>query len=143
MINRNERIVYWPALAVLHKITRDHRVFWEHGRYRQTVRNALYSQYKFGVPWPRIAVGAAAFLLRGVRNGLTWQAARGILASVAMSWTFARSQESKAAYHLTPDTWQYIRECEPTRQEPWLAKLRRQFIPLPIQSRDPRGSAKA
>lgn len=143
MINRNQRIVYWPALAVLHKVTPDHRVFWEGGRYLQTVRNALYSQYKFGVPWPRIAVGACAFLLRGLRNGLTWQAARGILQSVAMCWAFARSDEDKTAYQLSSETWSYIRECEPARQQSWLTKLRRQLVPLPVQSRDPRSSAKA
>lgn len=143
MINRNQRIVYWPTLAVLHKITKDHRVFWERGRYLQTVRNALYTQFKFGVSWPRIAVGGAAFFVRGLRNRIAWQAVRGVLQCVAMCWAFARSSEDKSAYRLTPETWRYIRECEPTRQQPWLVKLRRQLVPLPVQSRDPRGSAKA
>lgn len=138
MINLDQRIVYSPELAVLHKITRDHRVFWENGRFRQTVRNALYTQYKFGAPWVRLAVGAGAFLLRGMRNGLAWQGVRGVLSSVAMCWAFARSSEDKRAYRLTPDTWRYIRECEPTRQQSWLVKLRRQLVPLPVQSRDPR-----
>ncbi|HET8935731.1 MAG TPA: glycosyltransferase [Polyangiales bacterium] len=143
MLNLDQRIVYWPSLAVLHKITTDHRVFWERGRYSQTVRNALYSQYKFGVSWPRLAVGAAAFLLRGMRNRITWQALRGVVSSIAMCWKFARSSENKTAYRLTPETWRYIRECEPTRQQSWLVKLRRQLVPLPVQSRDPRSSAKA
>jgi GT2 family glycosyltransferase len=143
MINRDQRIVYWPACAVLHKVTHDHRVFWERGRYLQTVRNALYTQFKLGVSWPRLAVGAAAFLLRGARNRLAWQGARGVVASIAMCWAFARSDEDKSAYRLTPDTWRYIRECEPARRESWLAKARRQLVALPVQSRDPRSSAKA
>lgn len=143
MLNLNQRIVYWPAVEVLHKVTREHRVFWERGRYLQTVRNALYTQYKFGVPWPRLAVGAAAFIVRGMRNRITWQGVRGVLASIALCWRFARSAEDKRAYQLTPETWRYIRECEPSRQESWLVKLRRQLVPLPVQSRDPRGSAKA
>jgi GT2 family glycosyltransferase len=135
MINLDQRIVYAPSLAVLHKVTHDHRVFWERGRYLQTVRNALYSQFKFGVSWPRLAVGAGAFFLRGVRNRLAWQAVRGILASIAMCWAFARSSEDKSAYRLTTATWRYIRECEPARQQSWFAKLRRQLVPLPVQSR--------
>jgi GT2 family glycosyltransferase len=142
MINLGQRIVYWPELAVLHKITRDHRVFWEHGRFRQTVRNALYTQYKFGVSWARLAVGAAAFVLRGMRNGLAWHGVRGVLSSIAMCWAFARSTEDKRAYRLTQETWRYIQECEPTRQQSWLVKLRRQLVPLPVQSRDPRSSVK-
>lgn len=135
MINRDERIVYAPSLAVLHKVTRDHRVFWESGRYRQTVRNALYTQYKFGASWWRLALGAGAFWLRGFRNRIASQAVRGVFASAAMCWAFARSSEDKSAYRLTPDTWRYIRECEPAREQSWLAKLRRQLVPLPVQSR--------
>jgi hypothetical protein len=63
-----------------------------------------------------------------------------VLASVMMCWAFARSSEDKRAYQLTPETWRYIRECEPARQQSWLAKLRRQLVPLPVQSRDPRSS---
>ena len=143
MINLDQRIVYWPELAVLHKVTRDHRVFWERGRYRQTVRNALYSQFKFGATWARLALGAAAFLLRGLRNGLAWEAVRGLFASSALCWAFARSAEDKSAYRLTAETWRYIRECEPARQQSWVVKLRRQLVALPVQSRDPRSSAKA
>jgi hypothetical protein len=39
-------------------------------------------------------------------------------------------------YSLSSDTWRYIRECEPTRNESWVRKLRRQFVPLPTQSRE-------
>jgi GT2 family glycosyltransferase len=134
MINTGQRIKYLPSVAVLHKVAREHRVFWERGRYFQTVRNAIYTLYKFGTPWPRLTLAAGAFYLRGARNGIGAEAARGVLACIPMCLAFARSGTDKTVYHLTPDTWHYIRECEPTRSEPWLVKLRRQFVPLPTQS---------
>jgi GT2 family glycosyltransferase len=136
MINTGQRIVYLPSLAVLHKVARDHRVFWEHGRYYQSVRNALYSAYKFGTPWPRLAVAAGAFYLRGLRNGIGREAFRGLLASVPMCMAFARSDVDRSMYHLTPETWRYIQQCEPNRSESWLRKLQRQFVMLPSQSRE-------
>jgi GT2 family glycosyltransferase len=136
MINTGQRIVYLPSLAVLHKVAREHRVFWERGRYYQSVRNGLYSLYKFGTPWPRLALAASAFYLRGLRNGIGAEAFRGLLASLPMCVAFARSDTDKSVYNLTPETWRYIRECEPTRNESWVRKLRRQFVPLPTQSRE-------
>ncbi|MEY4583129.1 MAG: hypothetical protein RL701_7832 [Pseudomonadota bacterium] len=136
MINTGQRIVYMPSLAVLHKVAREHRVFWERGRYYQSVRNALYSLYKFGTPWPRLALAAGAFYIRGLRNGIANEAARGMLDSVTLCRDFTRSHGAKEVYSLTPDTWDYIRECEPTRNESVVTKLRRQFVPLPQQSRE-------
>ena len=134
MLNTGQRIAYLPTLAVLHKVALEQRMFWEDGRYFQTVRNALYSAYKFHNGWGRIAVAAGPFLLRGVRNGLGWQAVRGMLASLPLCLAWKREPGSKASYLLSPETWRYIRECEPSRTDPLLAKLRRQLSPLPSQS---------
>jgi GT2 family glycosyltransferase len=135
MINTGQRIMYLPSVGVLHKVAREHRVFWEGGRYFQTVRNAIYTLYKFGTPWPRLTLAAGAFYLRGLRNGIGVDAARGVLACIPMCFAFTRSSADKSVYQLSSDTWNYIRDCEPTRSEPWLVKLRRQFVPLPTQSR--------
>lgn len=135
MINTGMRIVYLPSLAVLHKVSREHRVFWDRGRYFQTVRNAIYTLYKFGTPFPRLLVAVFAFYLRGVRNGIGIEALRGALASIPMCRAFNRSDADKKPYQLSSETWRYIRVCEPTRSEPWLVKLRRQFVLLSTQSR--------
>ena len=134
MLNTGQRIAYLPSVAVLHKVALEQRLFWEGGRYFQTVRNALYSLYKFHTGWARLAVAAAAFFLRGVRNGIGWQAVRGMLAAVPLCVTWKREPGSKAAYQLSTETWRYIRECEPSRSDPWRSKLRRQLRPLPRQS---------
>jgi GT2 family glycosyltransferase len=135
MINTGTRIVYLPSLAVLHKVSREHRVFWDRGRYYQSVRNAIYTLYKFGTPFPRLFVAVFAFYLRGVRNGIGVEALRGALASIPMCRDFERSDADKKPYELSSETWRYIQDCEPTRLEPWLVKLRRQFVQLSTQSR--------
>ncbi|MET0391222.1 MAG: glycosyltransferase [Polyangiales bacterium] len=134
MINTGQRIVYLPSVSVLHKVAREHRVFWDRGRYFQTVRNAIYSLYKFGTPAPRLALAAGAFYLRGLRNGIGGEAVRGMIACIPMCLAYTRSGVDKSVYRLSPETWGYIRECEPTRSESWVAKLRRQFVTLPTQS---------
>jgi GT2 family glycosyltransferase len=133
MINTGQRMEYVPSVCVLHKVSQEHRVFWSKGRFFQTVRNNLYTLYKFGTPAPRIIVAAVAFLLRGIRNGIGAETLRAMLASLQMCRAFRSSPADKHIYRLSPETWNYIRTCEPTRHEPWLVKLRRQFIPLPFQ----------
>lgn len=135
MINTGERIVYLPSLAVLHKVAREQRLFWNRGRYFQTVRNSIYANYKFGTSHARLLVAVIAFWLKGLRNGLGFEALRGVFAALSLCVAFARSNADKSFYQLTPETWRYIRDCEPSRSEHWFVKLRRQFIRLPAASR--------
>lgn len=138
MLNAGYRIAYVPAVGIRHKVSPEHRVMWGKGRYYYTVRNSLYSAYKFGTPLPRLAVGAAAFAIRGWRNGIGLAALRGVVDAVGMCRAWRRETARAAAapapaYALSRETWRYIRQCEPTRQEPLLAKIRRQFVRLPHQ----------
>lgn len=131
MLNLGGRIEYFPDVTVLHKVSPDHRVFWERGRYYYTVRNALYTGYKFGTPLPRLAVGALAFLVRGAYNRIPGSALRGLAAGVRLCLAYARSTEDKKLCRLSAETWRYIRSCEPWRADPALTKIRRQLKRLP------------
>jgi GT2 family glycosyltransferase len=131
MLNLGYRIEYFPDVKIRHKISPDHRVAWERGRYFFTVRNALYSSYKFGTPLPRLGLGAAAFLARGVFNGVGGAALRGLGAAICMCAAYARSTEDKSLYRLSRETQQYIGACEPWRSETAMSKILRQFRRLP------------
>ena len=131
MLNLGFRIEYVPEVTVRHKVSPDHRVAWERGRYFFTVRNALYTSYKFGVSSPRLALAALAFLARGMFNGVAGSALRGIAAAIALSAAYAHSSEDKRLYRLSRDTRRYIEGCEPWRREPVFTKIRRQFRRLP------------
>jgi GT2 family glycosyltransferase len=135
MLNLGMRIEYCPDVAVLHKVSPQHRVFWDKGRFFYTVRNALYTLYKFGEPRPRLLLAATAFLVKGLRNGMTGQVLRAIAASVKMSRAFAASGQDKSYYRLSAAAREYIARCEISRQESVTTKFRRLLAQLPHQSR--------
>lgn len=135
MLNLGMRIEYCPDVTVLHKVSPQHRVFWDKGRFFFTVRNALYTLYKFGEPPSRLFVATVSFIMKGLRNGLAWQAVRAIVASIRMSRAFAVSSEDKRGYRLSPATRDYIARHELSRQESITRKLRRLLTQLPHQSR--------
>jgi GT2 family glycosyltransferase len=131
MLNLGCRIEYFPDVKVRHKVSPDQRVAWERGRYFFTVRNALYTSYKFGVPLPRLGVGAMAFLARGAFNGVAGSALRGLGAAIGLCVAYARSADDKSLCRLSDETRHYIAECEPWRRDALATKIRRQFSRLP------------
>ncbi len=131
MLNAGYRVEYFPDVTILHKISPEHRIFWDKGRYFYTVRNTLYTSYKFGVPLSHLLAGAGAFLIKGSYNGVPGAALRGLGAALRMCVSYARSSEDKAFCRLTDECWQYIVDCEPWRKERVFTKIRRQFTKLP------------
>ncbi len=134
ILNCGYTIEYVPEAEILHKVSPEHRVFWNRGRYFFTVRNNLYTSYKFGVPLPRLLVAAGAFIVKGGFNGVGGEALRGVREAIRMGKTFNRDERAVARYCLRPETWARIQELEPWRQEPWSTKLIRQFRHLPNQA---------
>jgi len=134
MLNTGYRIAYVPDVAIRHKVSPEHRVFWGKGRFYFTVRNNLYTAYKFGIPRSRLAISAGAFFVKGWRNGIAREAIRASTAAIPMCRSFARSDEEKRHYRLSAETWDYIRRCEPSRSEGMVRKIARQFALLPHQS---------
>lgn len=137
MLNTGQRVKYVPSLEVLHKVARERRVFWENGRYYLSVRNTLYTLYKFNTPPLRVLVALFAFCVRGLRNRLMIDTIRGALACIPMCIAFARESNDKSPYRLSRETWHYIRQCEPTRNDPWHIKFQRLLVLLPTESSSP------
>jgi GT2 family glycosyltransferase len=134
MLNTGKRIAYVPEVAIRHKVSPEHRVFWGKGRFFYTVRNNIYTAYKFHTPMTRLALAAGAFIIKGWRNGIAKEALRALRASVGMCLAYRRSGEDKRAYQLSAETLEYIRTYEPNRSESVVRKFRRQFSSLPHQS---------
>lgn len=133
MLNTGYRISYMPDVVIRHKVSPEHRVFWGRGRYYYTVRNTLYTNYKFGVPVSRLVVAAAAFLAKGMRNGVVVDTLRAYRDCMRMCREFRNSGEDKRAYQLSSATWGYILQCEPSRQDSVVRKIHRQLAGLPHQ----------
>lgn len=134
MLNTGLRIEYFPDARILHKVSPEHRVFWGKGRFFYTSRNGLYISYKFGMSPFRLFLGAAAYVARGMKNGIALEAVRGAVAALAMASAFRRSPEDKSFYQLSAETWRYIDQCEPARRQRFFSKIARQFKRLPHQA---------
>lgn len=134
ILNRGYRIEYFPDAEILHKISPEHRVRWERGRYYFTVRNNLYTSYKIGVPIPRLLLAAAAFVVKGAANGVAADAMRGIRGAASMGLCFERGAAGNASYRLSAETWRRIIELEPWRGDSLPRKISRQFRRLPHQA---------
>lgn len=124
------RIVWCRDLAVDHHIGST-RTNWGDVRYFMTVRNALYINWKFGWPVGRLAMGAAAFVVRGIRNGVGWRAVKGVLAAIGLARSFRRSGADRTLYRLSEETRARIAQLDRVHHEPLLTKIRRQFQQLP------------
>jgi GT2 family glycosyltransferase len=133
MLNTGHRIAYVPDVVIRHKVSPEHRVHWGKGRYYYTVRNNLYTSYKFGTSVPRLVVSAAAFLFKGLRNGVVLDALRALKDCTHMCSQFPMSGEDKQLYQLSADTWRYILQCEPSRRDGVIQKFQRQLASLPHQ----------
>jgi GT2 family glycosyltransferase len=133
LMNCGYRIEYRPDAEILHKVSPDHRVYWGRGRYYYTVRNNLYSAYKFGIPLTRLLLAAAAFAAKGLSNGIVIDTLRALAGAIDMSRRFDRNAPANASYRLSAETWQRIRSLEPWRGESAMDKVRRQFRRLPHQ----------
>lgn len=133
MLNAGYRIAYMPDVAIRHKVSPEHRVYWGKGRYYYTVRNNLYTNYKFGASPLRLAVSAAAFLVKGSRNGVLLETLRAFKDCMRMCGEFRASSEDKRPYELSPATWAYILQCEPSRRDNVIRKIHRQLASLPHQ----------
>lgn len=132
MLNLGYRIKYAPHLAVRHKVLPGQRVHWDGGRYYYTVRNILYSDYKFGKSPLSLAKSFAALTVKGVYNGIGRQALRGSLDAARMARHFNRTRKREhKLYRLTPDVRAHIRACERIGRGGIMAGIARQFQRLP------------
>jgi GT2 family glycosyltransferase len=130
ILNLGYKIVWCKDLAVDHHIGAT-RTNWGDLRYVMTVRNALYTNWKYGWSWPRLAMGAAAFVVRGTRNGVGGRAVKGALAAIGLARSFQKSGADRTLYRLSAETRALIDRLDQVHHEPVLTKIRRQFTHLP------------
>lgn len=136
MLNAGYHITYMPDVAIRHKVSPEHRVYWNRGRYYYTVRNNLYTSYKFGTSLPRLLLAAGAFAVKGFRNGMIGESFRAFRDSLRMCRAFSISRENKRFYQMSRSTWNYVLRCEPSRRENIFHKIYRQFVSLPHQGQE-------
>ena len=108
LINRGYHIIYAPEVAIYHKVSPQHRINWEGGRYCYYVRNRVYIEYKYGVSHARLMILAGAYTLKGIYNGVGAQAFRAIVEASSMCWHYYRNNKGRGGSRLSADARQYI-----------------------------------
>jgi GT2 family glycosyltransferase len=131
ILNLGHRIRYVPHLAVLHKVQPDRRVDWSKNRYYYSVRNNIYSDYKFGRGPFALARSTTAQLVKGAYNGMIGQTLRAIWDAARMALEFRREYPDCKVYHLSREARLYIRSCEDIGRGGLISSIRRQFQRLP------------
>jgi GT2 family glycosyltransferase len=131
MIGLGYRMRLERDLLVVHRSVANSKVAWSGKRFYYLARNTLYINHKFGAGLLGFARGAAGFLLRGLRCGVLPAAGGGVLHGLWMSLRFSLRERDKSLYQLSEQTRRYIAETYQKQAEPFRAKLRRAWSPLP------------
>lgn len=132
IIKHGWRIRWQRDLAIIHRSTPVSKINWSDKRYYFATRNALYVNHKFGAGPYRFVRSVGGLLLRGVRNGHTIAAMRGVVAGLGLSIEFTFADPArKEQYRLTPEVRRYIDETERTTTETFFQKLKRGLTVLP------------
>jgi len=134
ILNLGYGIRYAADFTVLHKSDPEARVRWDAGRYYYAVRNALYTDFKYGASWPRLARAAAALSVKGMRNGIPGQALRGVRDAVRMAFAYTHSSRKRAVDQISPMVRSYIDGCERVGRGSLWQRIGRQFSRLPGSS---------
>jgi GT2 family glycosyltransferase len=131
MIGLGYRLRLERDLTVVHRSVATSKLGWNGKRFYYLVRNTLYINHKFGAGALGFARGAAGFMLRGLRHGLSFAAMRGIAIGLWMSIRFSLCTADKHAYRLSEQARRYIAETDQKQPEPFRARLKRALQPLP------------
>lgn len=108
LINLGYKIIYFPEVTVLHKVSKENRISWNNDRFYFLVRNALYLRWKYYRSGFQFFLMAMGYLLKSFRNKVSSQALRGIRDAQNMC-----NNPSKAKTQLlSKNSLAYIREYD-------------------------------
>jgi GT2 family glycosyltransferase len=136
LINMGHRIHYRGDIAVLHKVSPEHRVGWTGTRWHHFVRNRLYIAMKHGTNPAALLPRFMAYQLRGARNGVLSQGLRAGPAALAMARRFSPPPGTAHLYGLTEQSRRYLARTDAAHRGGVLGRLRRDVLgALPAQRR--------
>jgi GT2 family glycosyltransferase len=128
LVNLGYRILYEPAVTILHKISPEQRVDWSENRYYLFTRNRLYTEYKNRrAPFKKILPMAVGYLIRGAINRLLGQAIRGALDAIPMCLEIRR-KHGRNPPALTPFAEHYLNDSEKLYNGTVWQQLRRDVL---------------
>lgn len=118
-------IEYDPTVEVWHGLAPEARLDWRGGRYFYLVRNRLYLEYQYRGSAARLLAMALGYAIKGVRNGVSLEGARGIASAVGL---VRRQRHRRPRAALSPRTRAYLWEHEGRHRGPLLRRLRQEML---------------
>jgi len=125
LISLGFEIRYVPEAAVHHKSSQEQRIDWANGRYYYNVRNMLYLTRKHLHAPLMLAAYTCGYLFKGLRNGLTGAAIKGIWDGLRMRC----KREDQPALDAAAREYILRHEFSP-RGTPWQRFRREVLLPL-------------
>jgi len=113
-------IMFDPEIVILHKISQEARRSWTGDRFYYLVRNAIYLDYKYFRSPGRVLMRMIGYLLKGLVNGVVFQAVKG----VAHSLLLIRDQDLSQVSVLDERTNQYLIQHEMLQRGSLFQRLR-------------------
>ena len=115
------RIRYRGDIVVRHKVSAERRVAWSGTRWFHFVRNRVYIGRKTGAGWLALAPRIAAYVVKGLRNGLVLQTLWAIPAA-------ARLARAAPPVRLPAAGRAYLRRHDAAHRGGWTERLRREVL---------------
>ena len=113
IINLGYRLIYEPAIVVLHKYSPEARVRWEDKRFYYLVRNAIYMFLKYAPSKLKVITPALGYLIKGSYNNLFWQTLKGVIDGLLMYGRLqSRFSPSESLCQISSDARHYLYENE-------------------------------
>jgi len=122
MIDCGYRILYDPAIVVLHKGSAEERIDWDRGRVYHQARNAVVVQHRHHRRLATTALVASGWLLRALYNRQGRQAMHGVRDAIGLL-----SNEGKTS-SLGTDARRYVWEHDTRLRGSFLNRLRRDVL---------------
>jgi len=133
LVNRGRRIVYFPTVRLLHKVSPERRERWSDTRYYYLVRNRLYVGFKYDRSLRRFLLLAGGYLFKGFFNGLYRAPVTGAIDAIRMCRSL-RQNGSSAQLPLSPTARRMVEQYNRHHRGSLVQRLRREvFVRLPGQ----------
>ncbi len=113
------RVMYRGDLVVRHKVSVEQRVAWSGERWFYFVRNRIYISRKWNAGWVELLPRIAAYVVKGMRNGVLWQTLRAVAAAGRMP---------VVARRMPPAMRWYLARHDRAHRGGWRLRLRHEVL---------------
>ncbi len=113
------RVAYRGDLVVRHKVSPERRVDWSGERWFYFVRNRIYIARKWNAQWTALMPRIAAYVIKGLRNGMFRQTLRAVVAAGRMRVTTRTMSLAMRDYLIQHDV---------AHRGGWRDRLRREVL---------------